>query len=81
MSRIGRKPITIPEKVNVSIDNQKVSVQGPKGNLECKISQNVSVAQEGSELVFNIAESCNPNAPQVRADYGTSRAIVAKLIT
>ena len=60
MSRIGKKPITIPEKVNVSIDNQKISVQGPKGSLECKISQNIAVAQEGSDLVFNatVLPSC-----------------------
>ena len=36
MSRIGNKPITVPDGVEVKIDGQKITVKGPKGTLEWK---------------------------------------------
>ncbi|MDB9379091.1 50S ribosomal protein L6, partial [Nodularia sphaerocarpa] len=50
MSRIGKQPITIPAKVEVTIDGPKVLVKGPKGQLSRTLSANVIVSQEGEIL-------------------------------
>ena len=46
MSRIGKQPITIPEGVEVKIENNKVSVKGPKGSLEKEFSPLIKVEIE-----------------------------------
>ena len=46
MSRIGNKPITVPEGIEVKIDGQKITVKGPKGTLEREIHSNISVKLE-----------------------------------
>ncbi len=43
MSRIGNKPITVPDGVEVKIDGHKVTVKGPKGTLEREIHKNISL--------------------------------------
>ena len=50
MSRIGNAPITVPEKVEVKIDGQKVTVKGPKGTLEREIHKNMTVSVENNEV-------------------------------
>lgn len=50
MSRIGNKPITVPENVEVKIDGQKITVKGPKGTLEREVHSNISLELNGSEL-------------------------------
>ena len=51
MSRIGRKPIAIPQGVKVSIEGNLVKVQGPKGVLETRVPQGITVAQQDGHLV------------------------------
>ena len=51
MSRIGRKPIAIPQGVKVSIEGNLVKVQGPKGVLETRVPQGIKVAQQDGHLV------------------------------
>ena len=46
MSRIGNKPITVPDGVEVKLDGQKITVKGPKGTLEREIHENISVKLE-----------------------------------
>ena len=50
MSRIGNKPITVPEGVEVKIDGHKISVKGPKGTLEREVHPNISIELEGNIL-------------------------------
>jgi large subunit ribosomal protein L6 len=51
MSRIGKKPITLPSGVSITVDNENiVTVKGPKGTLTQKIDSDISVVVEGSEL-------------------------------
>ena len=45
MSRIGKKPITIPAGVTVTLDGQKVSVKGPKGELSWTVAEEIAVGQ------------------------------------
>jgi large subunit ribosomal protein L6 len=77
MSRIGKKPITVPAKVSVTIDGQNVVVKGPKGELSHEVHPNMKVKQEdGSVLVER------PNDErQNRALHGLTRALIANMVT
>ena len=43
MSRIGNKPIIVPDGVEVKVDGQKITVKGPKGTLEREVHNNMKV--------------------------------------
>jgi len=51
MSRIGRKPIAIPQGVQVSLQGNVVAVQGPKGKLETRLPQGVTMQQKDGHLL------------------------------
>ena len=78
MSKIGKKPIPIPEKVEVKVDSGFISVKGPKGELRKPISKNVSVSIEGSNVV--IKPAVNAQLKQVMAEWGLTRSLIANLI-
>ena len=46
MSRIGNKPITVPDGVEVKIEDQKVTVKGPKGTLEKEFHKDMKITLE-----------------------------------
>jgi large subunit ribosomal protein L6 len=77
MSRIGKKPITIPPKVKVAINAEgSVLVEGPKGKLEWKLPSTISAKVEGEQLAINrIGED-----RQDRALHGLSRALLANMV-
>lgn len=52
MSRIGKKPIAIPDKVDVTIDNNVVTVKGPLGTLKVEVRPEVAVKVENKEIIF-----------------------------
>jgi large subunit ribosomal protein L6 len=77
MSRIGKKPIPIPSGVTVTIQDNEVSVKGPKGELKQKLRPEVSVKQEGGQIiVFPLSED-----RQARSLHGLSRTLVANMVT
>jgi len=51
MSRIGKNPVPVPDKVTVSLDGLTVKVKGPKGELERTLPEGVSVSQEANMIV------------------------------
>jgi large subunit ribosomal protein L6 len=57
MSRIGKAPIPIPDKVSVSLDGLTVTVKGPKGELSRTLPDGVAVAEEGGSLVVSPTSS------------------------
>lgn len=76
MSRIGRKPITIPRGVQVGIQGQQVEVKGPKGRLELRVHDLCSVkVADGSVVVGRGAEHRT-----ARAIHGLTRALVANMV-
>ena len=78
MSRIAKKPISIPSGVDVNIAGQKVSVKGTKGQLEQVVSELVDVAQnDANELVVSVRE----DNKESWAMAGTTRALVNNLVT
>ncbi len=76
MSRIGRQPIAVPEKVDVALEGQNVRVKGPKGELELDVHPQMSVALEDGELRVTRPS----NQPQVRALHGLTRALLANMV-
>lgn len=76
MSRIGNKPITVPEKVEVKIDGHKVTVTGPKGTLEKEFHKDMKINLEG-----NVITVVRPNdEPQNRSLHGLTRTLLNNMI-
>jgi large subunit ribosomal protein L6 len=76
MSRIGKRPITIPAKVQVAIDGTKVVVKGPKGELSRNLPVNVTVSQEGEILQVTRRDETRTS----RQLHGLSRTLVANMV-
>jgi len=77
MSRIGRKPITIPAGVIISIEPELVTVNGPKGELSERVNRDITVVQEGEELLV----SRPTDRGEHRALHGLTRSLVANMVT
>lgn len=76
MSRIGKLPVAIPEKVKVSVDGQNVSIEGPKGSLKKSFDHSVKI-----ELVENeVRVSPLDDSRHSRAMYGTVRSIINGMV-
>ena len=76
MSRIGKKPIPVPTSVTVSIEPDLVRVNGPKGELSERIPRDITVAQEGEELVVKRPTDRGEH----RALHGLTRSLVANMV-
>ncbi len=77
MSRIGRKPIPVPSGVEVDIRPGTVSVKGPKGALEERISPDITVALEDGVLRVSRPSDRGDH----RALHGLTRSLVANMVT
>lgn len=77
MSRVGKQPIPIPEKVEVKIAGQSVTVKGPNGQLAWSVPSAVKVEQKEKEIVLSLAGKTGPNSSAL---YGMSRSRVANLV-
>jgi large subunit ribosomal protein L6 len=76
MSRIGKAPIPVPSGVEVSLVGRHITVRGPKGTLERDIPGNITVRQDGEELVVE-----RPNDErQNRAMHGLVRSLVNNMV-
>lgn len=76
MSRIGKLPVDIPEKVTVSIESNMVSVEGPKGKLSHQFPNAVAISKEDASVSVSPAN----NSRFARAMYGTARALIANMV-
>jgi len=76
MSRIGKVPIPIPDKVNVTIKGQAVTVKGPKGELSRELTPEVAIEQAD-----NVVTVTRRNESRVaRQRHGLSRTLVANMV-
>ena len=76
MSRIGNKPITVPEGVEVKLDGHHITVKGPKGTLERDIHKNITVSIEG-----NVITVTRPNdETENRSLHGLTRTLISNMI-
>lgn len=76
MSRIGKAPISVPDKVSVSLNGLAVTVKGPKGELSRTLPDGVSIAQDGNTLVV----SPSSETRRSRERHGLCRTLVANMV-
>lgn len=77
MSRIGKKPITIPSGVTIVIDGTRVEVKGPKGSIHRSLPKGVDSEVKDGILTVHVADE---NDRSQRAFWGLSRALIANMV-
>lgn len=79
MSRIGKKPVAIPDSVTVDVDGRNVSVKGPKGDLswETPVGVSVSVDSESNSVIVQR----DGDLKQHKALHGLTRALINNMVT
>jgi large subunit ribosomal protein L6 len=76
MSRIGKRPITIPAGVEVTLDGNDVRVKGPRGELSRRLHRDMIVRRENGEIVVERPS----DQPEHRSLHGLSRTLVANMV-
>ncbi|MCH4083052.1 MAG: 50S ribosomal protein L6 [Olsenella sp.] len=76
MSRIGKKPVTVPAGVTVTIDGSTVTVKGGKGELTRTFSDLVTISQEGSEVLV----ARNDDTTDSNAQQGLTRTLIHNMV-
>ena len=77
MSRIGKKAVTVPAGVEVTVDeNNFVTVKGPKGTLTQQCSSMIKIEKQGDTLVF----TPNSDSREVGAQHGLTRTLVNNMV-
>lgn len=77
MSRVGKQPIAVPKGVTVTIADGVITVKGPKGSASRCLDPIIEVAVGDDQIVV----SPRGQTPHARAMYGTTRALVANMVT
>lgn len=77
MSRIGKSPVEVPDKVDVKINGAHVAVKGPNGQLEYTFTDKVTIAQDGKTITVNPVDESH----QARALWGTTRTLINNMVT
>ena len=77
MSRIGRQPIPVPSGVTIAIEPERVTVNGPKGELSEHIHRDITVEQADGELRVTRPTDRGEH----RALHGLSRTLIANMVT
>ncbi len=76
MSRIGKKPISLPTGVKVEIEDRIITVKGPRGRLTGELPPGITVRQEGESLVAERPE----DTPRCRALHGLARSLISNMV-
>ncbi len=77
MSRIGKQPIPVPAGVTVSIEPERVTVNGPKGELSERIHRDIEVERSGDQLLVRRPSDRGDH----RALHGLTRTLVANMVS
>lgn len=77
MSRVGTKPIALPDKVALKLDGSHVTVEGPKGTLAFQLPEGVSLEQSNGTVTVTRASDHRRH----RALHGTARSLISNMIT
>lgn len=76
MSRIGKKPIAVPAGVDVKIDGSTVTVKGPKGTLTSTFNNEITIKQEGAEIIVE-----RPSDDKMhRSLHGLTRTLISNMV-
>ncbi|MEC5292171.1 50S ribosomal protein L6 [Aurantimonas sp. C2-6-R+9] len=76
MSRIGKKPIAVPEGVTASVEGQTVKAKGPKGELSFVVNEEVLVKMEDGAVAVDPRD----NSKDARSKWGMSRTMIANIL-
>jgi large subunit ribosomal protein L6 len=76
MSRIGNKPVALPEKVNIKIDGKRVQVEGPKGKLEMTLPERIEASVDEGQVTFKRPSDNR----QDKAFHGLCRSLVNNMV-
>lgn len=76
MSRVGRKPIKIPESAEVKVSGKKISVKGPKGTLNFDFHSDIKVDVSEEEIRVSV----DKNTKQAYSLWGLTRMLIANMI-
>lgn len=76
MSRIGNKPITVPEGVEITLNDNHITVKGPKGTLERDLHKNIIVSMEGNIITVSRPNDDSEN----RSLHGLTRTLISNMI-
>ena len=76
MSRVGKLPITVPAKVDVTLAANEITIKGPLGILKQATSSDVVIKKDGDKIVLEAASS----SQQSNAMSGTMRALLANMV-
>jgi large subunit ribosomal protein L6 len=77
VSRVGRKPVSLPKGVQIDVAGLTVKVKGPKGELSRTFAPPVTIEQNQEGVVV----SRPSDAPSIRALHGTTRALIQNMVT
>ena len=76
MSRIGKQPVVIPAGVEVSINGNVVTVKGPKGTLSGTFNKEITIAQEGNEIIVTRPTDDKEH----RSLHGLTRTLINNMV-
>lgn len=76
MSRIGKKPVAIPQGVSVTLDGNSISVKGPKGQLQREFSRDIRVTVNGGEVIVERPSDERNH----RSLHGLTRTLIANMV-
>jgi large subunit ribosomal protein L6 len=76
MSRIGRKPVPVPNGVTVTVNGPAITVKGPKGELSRKLHPDMQVKVENGTVTVNRPS----DQDQHRALHGLTRSLIANMV-
>ena len=76
MSRIGKKPVVVPSGITANVEGQTVKIKGPKGALQVVLHEDVAVKLDGGQIKVDPRFETK----RARAQWGTSRTLIANLI-
>lgn len=77
MSRVGKKPVPVPDKTKISFADRILTVEGAKGKLSRAIHPDVDLNIEDDQILLSIRR----NDKKTKAQWGTARALVANMVT
>jgi large subunit ribosomal protein L6 len=76
MSRIGKRPVAVPSGITANVEGQTVKIKGPKGALQVVLHDDVAVKLEDGQIKVDPRS----DTKRARAQWGTSRTLIANLI-
>jgi len=79
MSRVGKKPIIIPEGVEIKIDGQKVTVKGPKGEISREFRPEIKIEMKDDEILVSPQRE-REKLKEIRALWGLTRMLIFNMV-